>query len=486
MRMSTLIPRPREASFSGESVGLDETWGTDDRSGIAGIAAQCIRLLGIAPEKRAGNVTLDRANSLRDEQYKVKMAQGGITVSAASDRGFHRALSTLKQLRRGPTLPVGDIADSPRLPIRGFHLNFASLQQIGSSEAVALIESAADLKLNTLLIEFADRFPFQKHARIAAPDALSPDELRAILEHARSLGFELIPLLQSLGHLDYVLRHDEYADLREEDEHRDQMCPLNEKSLRLFTELAEEILSFFPAPRFMHIGADETRRLGVCPRCREKAAADGKGALFLEHTNKVCSWLSDRGLTPILWDDMACGHPYILDGLHPNAWIMYWDYWTTDAHRSPLLVARYRVEGNDAIVYDRRWDGEWRAELSDVQAAALSTFAQPADMAQFLGDDFLQVYGDCLGDDFPKFVRPFPYLEYFQSHNRRVIGAPTCAGNTSDWLSLPDFPRYGANIKAFADRCIEAGAEGLVTSAWYNWPPQVFDFGLVATAQFTW
>ena len=319
-----------------------------------------------------------------------------------------------------------------------------------------------------------------------SPSALTSVELRRVLDHARSLGVEPIPLLQSLGHLGYLLKHDDYADIREEDEHRDQMCPTNERSFRVFTELAEEILSFLPDARFMHIGADETRRLGVCPRCREEAAKTGKGSLYVNHINRVCAWLSDRGITPILWDDILCAYPRILKALHESAWIMYWDYWTTQSP-SPLLLARYNPDGGEGIaVYDRRWLDEWAGELSEVTAATLAAFARPVNLEERLGEEFHQVYGPHLGTQLPKFVPAFPYLEYYRAAGRSVIGAPTAAGNTTEWMCLPDFPRYAHNIKTFAERCAQAGVQGLVTTAWYNFPPEALYFGLLATAQFTW
>jgi len=67
-----------------------------------------------------------------------------------------------------------------------------------------------------------------------------------------------------------------------------------------------------------------------------------------------------------------------------------------------------------------------------------------------------------------------------------VIGAPAGASNTSEWLGLSDFPRYAHNIKAFAERCAEAKVEGVVTTAWYNFPLEALHFSLLATAQFSW
>jgi len=483
---SYLIPTPKEMSLSGQVVTLDSSWGIEDRTAHPGLAGRYAEMLNLRQSRHRTNLALVQDGGLEREEYQLEISGNAVTIRASSENGFLHALATIRQLRNGPVLPVGRIRDYPRLEMRGFHLMFESIHQIGAAEAVALISSAAKLKLNTILFEFGPRFPFERHAAIRSPSALTRSELRQIVAHARSLGITCIPLLQSLGHLNYLLRHDEYADIREEDEHRDQLCPTNERSFQIFTELAEEVLSFFPDTRFMHIGADETRRLGVCPRCRRQAEESGTGSLYITHTNKVCSWLSNRGITPILWDDVLCARPRILDELCDDAWIMYWDYWTTESP-SPLVVARYNPEGRPGlVVYDERWQGEWKAELSDVTARTLAVFAQPVDLTKRLGGEFSQVFGPYLGDQQPEFVRAFPYLEYYQAHGHPVIGAPAGASNTSEWLCLPDFPRYGHNIKAFAERCAETSGKGIITTAWFNFPPEAFYFSLVATAQHTW
>ncbi len=491
-RTEYVVPTPKEAHFPGkpqwkpETTVVDGSWGTVDGSGLSGLDERYARALNLSRCKGAKNLCLIRDEALAKEEYHLEIATDGIGVTASSMQGFLHGMSTLQQLRNGPIFPIGKIRDYPRLPMRGFHLMFEAIHQMGAEEAVALITSAARLKLNTVLVEFGDRFPFEKHRVVRSPSALTREELSHMLEHARSVGVEPIPLLQSLGHLGYLLKHDEYAHIREEDQYRDQMCPTNEQSFRVFTELADEVLSFFPGTRFMHIGADETRRLGICPRCREQAEKNGKESLYINHVNRVCSWLSERGITPILWDDILCAHPHILGALHDSASIMYWDYWTTQSP-SPLLVARYNPDGKErGIVYDRRWLDEWKGELPEVTAKTLAAFAQPVELDEGLGPELLRVYGAYLGDQLPKLARAFPYLEYYQAAGRNVIGAPAGASNTSEWLGLPDFPRYAHNIRTVAERCAEAGAQGLVTTAWYNFPPEALYFSLLATAQFAW
>ena len=161
---------------------------------------------------------------------------------------------------------------------------------------------------------------------------------------------------------------------------------------------------------------------------------------------------------------------------------MYWDYWTT-SDPSPLLVAR---GCSPVVTYDERWDGEWSGELSEVTRATLERFARPAKLEETLTSEYMTTYRKYLGEQFPKYVRAFPYLEYYLDKGRVVYGAPTCSGNHSYWHTLPDIPRYVENIKTFADRCIESGAAGVVTTAWYNRSPEFLYAGLLATAEFTW
>ena len=481
MSPAEIIPTPKSSSFTGEAVQIGPGWGVVDESEATDVGRRAAELLRLPQEARSSNVVCSRDTALGNEEYRIDITRQDVTVAAATRRGFLHALSTLRQLRDGPCLPIGSIADRPRLAMRGIQLMFECFRQLDIDGVLALLDTAAKLKLNTVLLEFGDRFPFERHAAIRAPSAFSRAEVQCMVDHAQANGIEAIPLLQSLGHLNYVLRHDAYAGVREEDEKRQQMCPSNDQSFALYAELAEEMLALFPDCRNMHIGADETRQLGVCPRC----AASTKGELYAQHTNKVCEWLSARGITPIIWDDMLCAHPDAMEALHPSAAIMYWDYWTT-AVPSPLLVARYDRAGKRAIVCDQRWFGEWRAELDSTTAGVLDHFAGPVRLEDDLTASFMTVYGDCLGDSLPKFVRAFPYLEYYRDKGRRVIGAPTCSGNRSMWYTLPPFPRHNENIKSFADRCIEAGADGLVTTAWYNRLPELLYHGMIVTAESSW
>lgn len=428
-------------------------------------------------------VVVTRDAGLGPEASRLCVTEQAVELTASDAVGWRHALDRLRQLG-GPygELPLGRIADAPALAMRGFHLNF-NIPTLDFEAGKRVLESMARWRLNTVLLEYDRRYPYDAHGAIAAPDALTRPEVRALVDHARALGIEPIPLQQCLGHVNYILRHEAYARLREEQEHQDQFCPLNPASFALFEELVDDVIDLHPGIRYFHIGGDETRRLGACPRCAAVAARQGKGRLYVDYVCRAIALVRARGLTPIIWDDMLCAHPEVIAQMPREAVIMYWDYWTT---RDPSALFVARPQAGTGVVADTGWSDRWQHELSETERRTVRHFARPLDLARTLTPAFMERFGRYLGPGFPKRIRAFPFLEHYQELGFRVIGAPTGCGNTSTWRQLPDFPRYGENIHAFSRRIRAAGGLGIVTSAWYPVPPEALMPGILFTGQFTW
>ena len=90
----------------------------------------------------------------------------------------------------------------------------------------------ADWRYNTVLYEAEDKLRFSRHPTIAHADAISAEETRARTDALRRRGFQIIPLVQSLGHADYVLTKPAYEHLRESPKHESQYDPLSEEARR--------------------------------------------------------------------------------------------------------------------------------------------------------------------------------------------------------------------------------------------------------------
>jgi len=508
-----VVPVPKKAVFDGGYVKLGNNWSFEankgcetnenclnnkiclDYNNITSIAEKWSKKFGLADvnqidgkelnESYTGKILLCTDNNLDDEEYKINIGPDQINVSAGSEKGIEYAMQTLWQISPDGKIPTGNIEDKPSLKIRGFHINFDSFRQMGIEEALHSIETAAELKLNTILLEYANRFPYEKHKRIAVNTTLKNEDIKRINEKAKELGMDIIPLQQTIGHLEYVLEHEHYESIRENRETTSQICPLNPNSFELVKELLEEMIEAHPGIKYIHLGGDEARSLGKCPACREKVEKYGISRLYIDHINSVCDFVASKGITPIIWDDMLCAHPEALDLLDKRIVIMYWDYWTV-SKSSPYFIARYDRKGKPVTICDVGWDNEWKHELTDLDKSIMSVFARKVPLKESLSKEFMELYGPYLGNEFPKRIKGYPYLEFYQDKGFKVIGAPTSLGNGDDYNTLPNYWRFIPNIRTAADRCIEAGAEGLVTTAWYNYHPVMFHMGIGTTAQFSW
>lgn len=146
---------------------------------------------------------------------------------------------------------------------------------------------------------------------------------------ARDLNFENIPLFQTLGHCEYVLRHESYARLRENG-CIDQYCPSNPEVLPFLEQWIDEYWEVFDSPRLFHVGADETMQLGVCHRCKAYAATHGVSGLYRNHMDRIIEMVAARGARPLLWADMFLSHPESLAGLTRDLTLCDWAYGRDD------------------------------------------------------------------------------------------------------------------------------------------------------------
>lgn len=188
------------------------------------------------------------------------------------------------------------------MKIRVIHFDMKSM--IPTAEyMMTLVEEIAELGYTHLLMEFEDKFPFDSFPAIVHKAAWSKEDFRKLNEKCRSLGLSIIPLLQCAGHLDYMLKHDEYKDLRDGDTTY-QWCLADHRVFPYWKEMAQEILEIFPECEYFHIGADEVQMKYSCPRCSKM----DKFALYLNQVEACTDFLREHGKKVVLWDDVFRNH----------------------------------------------------------------------------------------------------------------------------------------------------------------------------------
>uniref|UniRef100_T1IV42 beta-N-acetylhexosaminidase n=1 Tax=Strigamia maritima TaxID=126957 RepID=T1IV42_STRMM len=153
-----------------------------------------------------------------------------------------------------------------------------------------------------LLIEYEDMFPYDGPLKwIAAHNHYSKKEVRAILRLAKQNELEVIPLVQTFGHLEFVLKLENFQHLRELPAIPQAMCPSRNESFTVVQQLIDQVMDMHKGVRWLHIGCDEVFQLGVCSLCNQQP----REALFLSHVARVAQYAREKyHVIPIVWDDM--------------------------------------------------------------------------------------------------------------------------------------------------------------------------------------
>lgn len=178
---------------------------------------------------------------------------------------------------------------------------------------------------NAILLEYEEMFPFWGNIKsIASEEAYTKDDISAIIKLAKVYNFEIIPLVQTFGHLEFALKLEEFRHLREVDQYPMAICPSKNDSFILVTSIIDQVMSMHPSVKWLHIGADEVYHMGYCDLCRFK----DRDAIFLQHVSRVARYVRDKySVIPIIWDDMLRNiQPEKLRELAPLVEPMVWTY----------------------------------------------------------------------------------------------------------------------------------------------------------------
>lgn len=235
--------------------------------------------------------------------------------------------------------------------VKGFHLDLRiQVMKPAALKAFALRLSKAGI--NTLIMEYEATFPFEKHPLIANRYAYTKEEIRDFVQYCNSINIDVVPLQQSFGHVEYILRNSRYAKLREDQKDLSQINPLEEKLAReLFTDLFKELVGVHHS-KYIHIGCDETRLLGHGPKSKAKVAREGVGKLYGDYVAMICDIVMKLGKTPVLWADIALKYPESLKLLPKGVVFVDWNYgWEMDkfGDHEKLMKSGFEIWGAPSL-----------------------------------------------------------------------------------------------------------------------------------------
>ncbi len=207
---------------------------------------------------------------------------------------------------------------------------------------LSLLPRYAEWGYHELYLHLENAVEYPSIPGLARADAYSHANLLRLVETASAHGIRTVPIVNLLGHTQYIIDHPDYHDLNElraadgSPLPRGQICPLHPRIPELVEKLLRDTIPFCTAGK-IHLGLDESFHLGKCPRCRADIAAHGLARHFANHVTHLHT-LTSRLAPPSarlqigLWADMLNFIPEAIP-LLPRGLAAYdWYYYPFSRH----------------------------------------------------------------------------------------------------------------------------------------------------------
>jgi hypothetical protein len=393
------------------------------------------------------------------ERFSLEVTERGISARAETAAGLLYAWQTLKQILRSNAsrIPCLRIADWPDLRWRVYHLDLKGTRRT-LANLKAILPSLAEARINAVLAEYEDYVRLDRHPSLAVPQALSKAEVREWIQAAKDYNITVIPLVQCLGHLQYVLRQPKYAHLQEKPGDPSEACANHPETWPLIRDFLDEMMDLHEGLPLFHVGLDETFHIGTCPRCQAALGRKPRMSLYVEWVNRCCRHVRERGFTPIVWGDIVSTHfdsPVIAE-LDRTAYYIDWGYQQTGS-LFPTLLTLHR----NAI--SREWFQRPNGEIAEMPRLGYGPGKQIFEDLPVAARERLHPFLDN-----PEFPRKFPSDVSLAMLAKTGVKSGSVSGIRVSFHGsvAPRFITGQLNTIAAANACKQHGAEVVIGSSW--------------------
>lgn len=157
----------------------------------------------------------------------------------------------------------------------------------------------------------------------------SKEEIKELVAYGREFGVNLFPCIQTLGHMEQILKYPAYNNLKDND--------------FIYNVYAEGVYEFIAKTidaacemydtNMIHIGLDETHGLGRGYAFKEGEAINPR-MIYVNHLKQIVAMCQEKGLQPMMWGDIVLGstvgETHMKDdeikALPEGVLMDYWDY----------------------------------------------------------------------------------------------------------------------------------------------------------------
>lgn len=240
--------------------------------------------------------------------YILQITKTGVSISAVDSQnliyGFFALLDNITTMETESgkekfSIPCCTIQDEGAIKTRMIHL--CIFPETTLYFAQKFIRTAAFLRYTHIIIEFWGMLQLDCLKALSWKNAFTKDDFRPLLQEAKALGLQPIPMFNHWGHATASrVRHGKHVVLDQAPE----LAPLfditgwnwnleNAKTKALHKQIRRELMELFGGEYF-HIGCDEAYG----------SLTEHDFNVIVDYINEVSAELSSMGVKTIMWGDM--------------------------------------------------------------------------------------------------------------------------------------------------------------------------------------
>mgnify|MGYP004448794619 CR=1 FL=1 len=243
------------------------------------------------------------------------------------------------------------------------------------------IISLALMGMNRLLLYTEDTYKLDKYPYFGyLRGGYTKEDIKELVEFGEGFGVELIPCIQTLGHLERPLRWEPMMNLN------DGVATLMVGEPKVY-EFIEEMIKFCREcfhSTDIHIGMDESFELGVGKYLGKHPFTD-RVTLFSSHIKAVIEICKKYDFSPMIWSDMyfrlnASDSEYYrttplpqstIDMIPKEVGLVYWDYYHSDKKIYDDMISFHKQTPND--IHFAGGAGRWKGFAPAIRGSFTNT-----------------------------------------------------------------------------------------------------------------
>lgn len=190
----------------------------------------------------------------------------------------------------------------------------------------------ADWGYHELYVHLEDAIAYPSLPGIARGDAYSRRQFARLVDTASRVGIKVVPIVNLLGHTQYLIKVPELRDLNElrhpdgSPQERGQICPVHPRTLEIADKLLHDVRPFCTAGK-VHVGLDESFALGRHPLSRREIQRIGLPRHFARYVGRLRDLTRSHGLHMGMWADMLYFLPEAIPLLPTDVAAYEWYYY---------------------------------------------------------------------------------------------------------------------------------------------------------------